>query len=205
MSLVPFYEYFCNTLGFQKEKEKVSGWWKVAKNTGFLLPYENVWFISERPCVLNRNKEGNLHSLTGPAIAYPDGWSIYAINGVTVPEFVIKNPEEITVALINEEDNVEIKRIMMNIYGEERYLKDSESILINEDVDHLGKRRKLYKALVTGDEPLGMVEVVNSSPEPDGSFKKYWLRVPPDIETAHEAVAWTFNEKPTEYEPIVET
>ena len=37
-----------------------------------------------------------------------------------------------------------------------------------------------------------MVEVVNSTPEPDGSRKTYFLRVPPTIGTAREAVAWTF-------------
>ena len=41
-------------------------------------------------------------------------------------------------------------------------------------------------------EPLTVVEVVNSTPEPDGSHRRYFLRVPPDTRTAREAVAWTF-------------
>ena len=32
-----------------------------------------------------------------------------------------------------------------------------------------------------GDDPMVMVEVINSSPEPDGSYRTYWLRVPPTM------------------------
>jgi hypothetical protein len=50
-----------------------------------------------------------------------------------------------------------------------------------------------------------MVEVVNSTPEPDGSRKTYFLRVPPTIETAREAVAWTFGLGAVDYRPAVES
>ncbi len=50
-----------------------------------------------------------------------------------------------------------------------------------------------------------MVEVLNATPEPDGTRKTYFLRVPPTIGTARAAVAWTFNLEPLEYRPVVET
>ena len=50
-----------------------------------------------------------------------------------------------------------------------------------------------------------MVEVVNSTPEPDGSHATYWLRVPPDIRSAHAAVAWTFRLNEGTYRPLAET
>ena len=37
-----------------------------------------------------------------------------------------------------------------------------------------------------------VVEVVNATAEPDGSYRHYFLQVPPWIGTAREAVAWTF-------------
>jgi hypothetical protein len=37
-----------------------------------------------------------------------------------------------------------------------------------------------------------MLEVENSTPEPDGSHKPYFLRVPPEVRTARETLAWTF-------------
>ena len=50
-----------------------------------------------------------------------------------------------------------------------------------------------------------MVKVVNSTPEPDGSFKDYFLRVPPEIVRAKQAVAWTFGKKENEYSPALQT
>lgn len=50
-----------------------------------------------------------------------------------------------------------------------------------------------------------MVEVVNSTPEPDGTSRTYWLRVPPATRTAREGVAWTFGVSEADYEPLVQT
>ena len=36
------------------------------------------------------------------------------------------------------------------------------------------------------------MEVVNATAEPDGSHRRYFLRVPPTARTAREAVGWTF-------------
>lgn len=40
--------------------------------------------------------------------------------------------------------------------------------------------------------PTVMVEVINSTAEPDGSFHHHFLRVPPNMTTPQQAVAWTF-------------
>jgi hypothetical protein len=55
------------------------------------------------------------------------------------------------------------------------------------------------------DEPIVIVKVLNSTPEADGSTKNYFLRVPPEIRTAKEAVAWTFGMSGEEYSPLRET
>lgn len=52
---------------------------------------------------------------------------------------------------------------------------------------------------------LRLLEVTNSTAEPDGSFKKYYLRVPPRVLTALEAVAWTFDMRADEYDPVIES
>ena len=35
-------------------------------------------------------------------------------------------------------------------------------------------------------------QVVNGTPEPDGTYKHYFLQVPPTMRTPREAVAWTY-------------
>jgi hypothetical protein len=70
---------------------------------------------------------------------------------------------------------------------------------------HADQFGTLYRAPMEGDEDLVMVSVINSTPEPDGSNKNYMLRVPPEMQTAREAVAWTFGEDAAAYAPAIET
>jgi hypothetical protein len=101
---------------------------------------------------------------------------------------------------IDIEPNIERRRIMMEIFGFENYLRKSKRKVIHKDECGI-----LYRKQVRGDEPIVVVEVINSSPEPDGTYKRYMLRVPPNITTARAAVAWTFGLSPSEYKPEVET
>ena len=71
-------------------------------------------------------------------------------------------------------------------------------------IDHDERFGTLHRRDMPG-EPFAMVKVINRTPEPDGSFRQYFLRVPPTVRTAREAVAWTFDVPTEEYEPLVET
>ena len=113
---------------------------------------------------------------------------------------MILRPETITVARIEGETNAEVRRVLMERYGESRYLADSGAAPIHTD-----SYGTLFRKEIPGDEPLVMVRVINSTPEPDGHGKSYWLRVPPTIETAHAAVAWTFGMDAKDYQPDVES
>ncbi len=68
--------------------------------------------------------------------------------------------------------------------------------------DHCGN---LWRAEVPGDEPLVMIEVRNATLEADGSRRTFWLRVPPQVLTALEGIAWTFDLPPERYQPRVQT
>jgi len=52
------------------------------------------------------------------------------------------------------------------------------------------------------DQTLAALRVVNSTLEADGSAKDYWLRVPPDVTLARDAVAWTFDMGAGEYRVV---
>lgn len=53
--------------------------------------------------------------------------------------------------------------------------------------------------------PEAWIEVTNSTPEPDGTFARYMIRVRPDVKTAREAVASTFGLTAEQYNPEKET
>lgn len=203
-----FYEYFREVLNLKEQTEKITGLIGISKNAGWYIPHEKVCFICERHSIVNRNDSGRLHSLTGPAVMYPDGWAVYSVNGVRVPEYVIKNPETITIKKIEKEENAEIRRVMIDQYDREfkgRYINDSGAKIISKDTDKFGRERILYLKEIPDDEPMVMVKVINSTPEPDGKHKEYYLRVPPNMQTPEEAVAWTFGKEKDEYSPSMET
>jgi hypothetical protein len=121
-------------------------------------------------------------------------------HGMRVPAQIIKAPATITVAQIEAEANAEVRRVMIQRYGMARYLSDSGAKQISET-----ERGTLYRKELAGDEPIVMVKVRNSTPEPDGSVKDYFLRVPPTMTNASEAVAWLCGKTAETYRPEVET
>ena len=85
-----FYDFFSEVCGLKEETGKLSGLWKQAQNAGWFLPHENICWVSERHNTLHCNTLGQLHNTEGMALTYPDGWGVYALNGVRFPEDLFK-------------------------------------------------------------------------------------------------------------------
>jgi hypothetical protein len=141
-----------------------------------------------------------LHCEDGPAVQWPGGAAYYFWRGLQVPADIILKPDAITVPRIFGEPNVEIRRVLIERYGSARFLKDAGAAVVSRDAVGV-----LYQMPLEGDESLTMVDVVNSTPEPDGSFKHYLLRVPPYIRTARGGIAWSFDLPVKQYRPVQET
>jgi hypothetical protein len=203
-----FYRYFHDAVGLVDQTAKLSGLWELAQSAGWALPHQNICWVSERHHILSRDDRGRLHCESGPAVAYPDGWAIYAVHGVRVPRDVIEHPYEIDIARIGAVRNAEVRRVMIDRYRHGEEMSGSAAFIRDaggERLDHDERFGTLWRRNVPGDEPIVMIEMVNSTPEPDGRRKRYWLRVPPNMTTAHEAVAWSFNVPAKDYAPEVET
>ena len=148
----------------------------MARAGGWWWPYEHVAVLTERPVDLHRDNLGRLHRGDGPALAYPDGWTLFAWRGMPIPPEVAAELPGLTVTRIQAETNAEVRRVMLEHFGFERYLRDSEATRLH--ADEFGV---LWRVRIPNDEPLTMVEVVNATPEPDGSRRTYFLRVPPSV------------------------
>lgn len=187
-------------------------------SAGPVLLLRNEVLVSERPLVARVDAEGRLHAESGAAMAWADGFEVWAWHGVVVPEWVARDPASITPARIDAERNAEVRRVMVERFGVERLMRDSGGEVIHED--ETGRLWRRLVGPVTGPrswaqgmawnrprthEVVVMVEVVNATPEPDGTFKTYFLRVPPGTRTACEGVAWTFGMTEREYAPAAET
>ncbi len=172
------------------DNQGLDGLVRVARSAGWWWPFEHLVILTERPSALRQDAEG---------IVYPDGLALWAWHGVVVPEQVIERPERLTVLQIRSEPSVEVREVMLERYGTDRYIRNGGAERVSED--DVGT----LWSVPLGDERLVVVEVRNSTPEPDGSYTTYWLRVPPEVRTAREAVAWTFGLTADDYRPTIET
>ena len=106
--------------------------------------------------------------------------------------------------LIADEPDVWRRRAAIERFGVTRFVQETGTV-IDSDLDRQGQMRRLWRAFRTHDAWIVFVEVVNSTPEPDGHRHHYWLRVPPHMRNCQDAVAWTFGIEPAAYEPAFET
>lgn len=236
-STIPYVEAARDVLGLNlPEFEKYEPWRDCAKHGGFRVMHQEFCMVCDFPMQIHKDTENRPHNDSGPSCEWRDGWKLYHIHGVRVPEMVVEHPEKITVEIIDAERNAEVRRVMIDLYGPSRYLLDAGATIVDRDEYGVLLRRE-----VSRDEPIVMVRVLNSTPEAEGTlstqeaievfgdgpvqrqlqaaekqkeflqdiginsvdirWKDYFLRVPPGMKTAHEAVAWTFGKKPDTYHP----
>jgi hypothetical protein len=144
-----------------------------------------------------------LHCADGPALAWRQT-KIYAWKGVVVPESVILQPPTFAADAVRAEQDERLQHALIDIYahthGHPRAMRDLGGIMLHEDeTGRLWSVNPRRRPLADQPGELRLVEVVNGTAEPDGSRKIYWLRVPPDMQTAQQAVAWTYGLTPKEY------
>jgi hypothetical protein len=167
------------------------GLWKIARSAGWILPHEHVCWISERPAQLSTDPRGRLHCSNGPALRYPDGWSVYAWKGVQIPSWIIEHPEWITPAALADTFDPVRRNCMIEIMTPERFVQTGLVSRVAEDeTGVLWRKFWSFRGVTVGSWTA--VEVRNGTAEPDGSHKRYFLRVPSAMRTAREAVAWTY-------------
>lgn len=186
---------------------------ELANHIGWWTPLSNIAILQHRPLEIHRNSRNQLHNPNGPALRYRGDCKVsnlYRVNGVNVPKKVVDR--KFTVKDIEDEQNVEVRRVMLEFYGQEKFLQET-----NAEEVHTDEFGTLYRKELSNDEPLMMVKVVNSTAEPDGTYKDYFIRVDPNayggLKTARAAVASTWRdtdgsmifEKPEDYDCSIET
>ncbi|MBS1954835.1 MAG: hypothetical protein JST89_11655 [Cyanobacteria bacterium SZAS-4] len=174
---------------------------KVWKKCGPIIMHKKFVIASEFPTHFNTDEGGRLHGDGQPSQQWKDGWKLYHWHGVRVSRQFAEEFDTITYNDIESESNLEIRRLMLERYGVKRFLIDVGAQEVQRDECGILYRHTIHEAL----EPVVMVEVTNSTSEPDGTYKKYFLRVPPHITTAKAGIAWTFNLDNNEYSPIIQT
>ena len=122
-----------------------------------------------------------VHDEHGPALAYPDGWRVWALNGVLVPREVVETPaDELDARLLLSEPNAEVRREIVRKIGINRVFEQlgaqtldtaGDYALVNLDIGD-GRRRPYLK-------------MVNPS-----TGQVHLEGVAPQVRTVAEAIAW---------------
>jgi len=194
------------------------------KNQGFDAWKARLDFFSTEypfgPIQRFTNEEGNLHKDDGPAYITPtritwyrngrkhgldaDKWGSisYYYEGVRIPPHFYTKPDSLTITEVLAHPNTEVRYVGIKIVGMDRVLDSENTTIIHKDKK---KNQILFQIKGIFEEPVSYVKVVNSTQEPDGTYKDYYLCVPPTVKTCQEAVAWTFRLEEQEYQPEQET
>lgn len=152
-----WYEYWkkIKAIEPQEKAEKYVGY--LRSGAFFVFFFEKVAFVMCRPTIVKQNERKQLHSTTGPALAFKDGTEIYKLNGVQFEkEWWTKivndemSPEEIFAI-----DNLEHRRIAYEFMDKTKMKSLKDYKILDEQVDEKGNQMKIISFKVKGiDEPL---------------------------------------------------
>jgi hypothetical protein len=120
--------------------------------------------------------------------------------GVPIDERVAFHPETISVSEVLNETNSEVRRVLLERMGYEKFLNQAGAQTLDSDRDPGGERR-LLRVPMQDDEPLVCLAVYCPS-----TGRQYMLRVPPATGTCRQAAAWIAGfDRADDYNPIAET
>ena len=167
-------------------REQLDWWATLARACGWWWPYAHVCLVSERPSVVHTDAQYRLHCEDGPAMAFTDGYGLWAWHGVRISQAIIEAPETLTVERIHAERNAERRRIMIERWGWERYLDVVNAALRDVDIEPAGSAglRGLYRC-DDGQQPMQLLVCCCAS-----TGRTYNLEVPPEVETCQQAANW---------------
>lgn len=200
-----FFDYFRNVLGYTKETESRLGFMEHARHGGWFILCDEVCICAERWMQLALDDRGRLHNDVGPAIEYRDGQKQYYVQGIhlsaEVAEALIIDTKKLTIKMVDAERNAEIKRLMIERFGKDKYVHAKKAKLVDDDPVH----GKLWLCNSGRDDAVAYLEVKDSTIYPDGTQRDYFLMVSPRHRDSASARAATFRMSKEEFVLAMET
>ena len=160
--------------------------WKVfqslIKECGWLFAYDDICIVCDRPLHLRFDNQNRLHAEGEPAIEFIDGYSLYSYHGVTLPEKYGKiYPQQWQSQWLLREENAELRRVLIQGIGYARICQELQAI----ELDNWQEYTLLKIDNDVDEEPIYLLKMTC----PSTSFT-HALRVPPEMQSAHEAICW---------------
>ena len=176
------YDFDFSVLSFSHNQEIWQALESLFKYCGRVLPYKNICIVCDRPLHLRLDNQNRLHAEGEPAIEYADGFSLYFYHDVTLPEKYGKiHPEQWQAEWLLSEKNAELRRVLIQGIGYARIYQELQAI----ELDNWQEYTLLKIDNNVDIEPIYLLKMTC----PSTGFI-HALRVPPNINSAREAISW---------------
>lgn len=126
-----FYDFFINETDVEVDKKLLEPFFTLALHVSWCCIKDNTVYFSVKPSSIVMNEDNLLHNDNGPSVEFPDGFKVWSLEGHRVNEKIVMNPESLTIKEIHNQENADIQAIMIDRFGWERYIKESNATLID--------------------------------------------------------------------------
>jgi hypothetical protein len=119
----------------EQSNRHLDAYCRYAKTGGVAFCFKEIAIVCDRPEKLHFDAVNRLHSITGPAMGWPDGYNIYAWHGTRIPGEWVESPETLDPHTALTWENVEQRRAALAIIGWPRIIRELGAVVIDEDPD----------------------------------------------------------------------
>ncbi len=190
-------DYLHDVCGLRQKRALESNYGLLAASAGWLLPHANICWVSERPSAVSRDDAGLLHSASGPAIVYRDGWEGSFWHGVHVERYWLAEARQYDPRFIATFRDGDQRRALAEIAGGwTALIARGHPVIVDSDKD------PTIGTLLEWRGPRGVARFLKVE---CGTGRTFVLPVPEHCRTARDANAWTYGLTAAEYSPEIRT
>ena len=181
-SFIALIDYCIEVLNCQHDTEKWLATSSIVKDCGWVFFFNRTCYVCDRPSKILFNEQYRLHAEGEPAIAYRDGYSVYAYNGVILPEKYGKlHPNLWQANWLLSEPNAELRRVLIQGIGYGRICQELQAT----EIDSWREYTLLHIDRNIDVEPIHLLKMTCPS-----TNHIHATRIPPNILSAKEAITW---------------
>ncbi|MEH2215119.1 DUF6745 domain-containing protein [Nostoc sp.] len=181
-SVCSWVDFYISVLNCSYNQLKWQALQSLLEYCNWILPYEKICIVCDRPLHLRFDNQNRLHAEGEPAIEFTDGYSLYSYHGVTLPEKYGKtHPQQWQSQWLLTEENAELRRVLIQGIGYARICQELQAI----ELDFWKKYTLLKINNDVDEEPIYLLKMTC----PSTRFI-HALRVPPNMNSAREAISW---------------
>ena len=170
------------SISCKENQYKWESYQSLIKNSGWIYAFKEICYVCDRPRILSFDSQQRLHAEGSPAIQFADGFSVYAYHGVRLPEKYGKvHPQQWRSEWLLSEDNAEVRRVLIQGIGYDRICQELAAVELDSWQEYT-----LLK--IDNNVDVEAIYLLKMTCPSTGHI--HVLRVPPDVESAREAIRW---------------